>query len=512
MGKRFSLTLSVSTNNSKCLDSFRTGLGQIAMIRRLNREGRLVGARIGRSNISVTHLFFADDSILFEEASWEGANNIKTVIKEYERMSGQLVNFDKSLIYFSGNVQAELQAQVGELFGVRILNNPEKYLGLPTMVGRRKKHAFVAIKERCMNLVNNWSSRLLSIGGKEVFLKSILQAIPIYAMQCFKLPISFCRELKNIMSRYWWRNSKTNRGIHWCTWRDMCVPKAKGGIRFKELSLFNVALLAKQGWKLILQPDCLFARPESQALTHHIPGVAFGEPNISWKKGWGGELVMASQLTSGMIDGFQELEVAELDELFEEEQAARILSIPLASSRPKDVAVWRGDNTGMYILTLLSKIRILIWKIAKGYLPTRLNLKLRRLAINSICPACHAEEESTEHLFRDCSFTQQVLEGVGAPNSTCNREPNWEKWLETEFNRQTTEVCKIRSIAYWAIWHNRNKLFHEGITVPVLDVKSIYCSKNLIIHWTSRPNNGNRQMQNVQEDLYQGLERVIGKG
>lgn len=76
--------------------------------------------------------------------------------------------------------------------GVRMSNNPEKYLGLLTMVRRTKKNAFVNLKERFINIIKAWSVRNLSIGGKEVFIKSTLQVIPIYAMQCFFMPISLC--------------------------------------------------------------------------------------------------------------------------------------------------------------------------------------------------------------------------------------------------------------------------------------------------------------------------------
>lgn len=73
------------------------------------KERRLLGARMGRCHITVTHLFFTDDSVLFGEASTEGANIMKNVINKYEAISGQMVNFDKSLIYFSGNVEQEIQ-------------------------------------------------------------------------------------------------------------------------------------------------------------------------------------------------------------------------------------------------------------------------------------------------------------------------------------------------------------------------------------------------------------------
>ncbi|XP_017629171.1 uncharacterized protein LOC108472176 [Gossypium arboreum] len=118
-------------------------------------NGRISATNVGRSNVSVSHLFFADDSMLFREASIERASNLKNVIKEYERLSGQLVNFDKSLIYFSGNIGSNIQHQVGRILGVQISNNPERYLRLPTMIGRQKKNAFVDVKERFVKLLHN---------------------------------------------------------------------------------------------------------------------------------------------------------------------------------------------------------------------------------------------------------------------------------------------------------------------------------------------------------------------
>ncbi|KAH1032193.1 hypothetical protein J1N35_044367 [Gossypium stocksii] len=72
------------------------------------REMRISRARVRRSGVSVTHLFFAVGSVLFGEASVEGANIMKEVVTEYEEVSRQLVNFDKFLIYFSGNMGHEV--------------------------------------------------------------------------------------------------------------------------------------------------------------------------------------------------------------------------------------------------------------------------------------------------------------------------------------------------------------------------------------------------------------------
>lgn len=209
-------------------------------------KGKMLGAPIGREKFSVSHLFFADDCILFGDASCEGAEVIQDVIKEYEMVSGQQVNFDKSLIYFGTNVVSGVQKEIVRLLGVRVASNPEKYLGLPMMVGRRKKWAFANFVDRFRKRIERWSLRYLSMGGKEVFVKSILQAIPIYVMQCFLLPKTLCCALEGIMNRFWWTNNKTLKGIHWSTWDMLCKPKWLGGLGFKNLFLFNKALLAKQ--------------------------------------------------------------------------------------------------------------------------------------------------------------------------------------------------------------------------------------------------------------------------
>lgn len=65
---------------------------------------------------------------------------------------GQLINFDKLLIYFSGNVGSDIQHQVGRILGVHILNNLERYLGLPTKVGHRKKMLLLTLNNVCQTV------------------------------------------------------------------------------------------------------------------------------------------------------------------------------------------------------------------------------------------------------------------------------------------------------------------------------------------------------------------------
>ncbi|KAK8676836.1 hypothetical protein V6N13_142398 [Hibiscus sabdariffa] len=87
--------------------------------------GSISGTKDGRYGVPITHLFFTDDSFLFGQSTLDEAAQIKALISSYEHASGQLVNYNKSSIFFSGNVPSSLPTAMSSLFDVRISTNPE---------------------------------------------------------------------------------------------------------------------------------------------------------------------------------------------------------------------------------------------------------------------------------------------------------------------------------------------------------------------------------------------------
>jgi hypothetical protein len=129
------------------------------------------------------------------------------------------------------------------------------------MVGRSKKATFNFIKDRIWRKINSWSSKCLSKAGREVLIKLVLQAIPSYVMSIFLIPDSLIDEIEKMMNSFWWGHGGSNhRGIHWMSWEKLSVHKNSGGMGFKDLTAFNLAMLGKQGWKIQSQPDSLVSR------------------------------------------------------------------------------------------------------------------------------------------------------------------------------------------------------------------------------------------------------------
>jgi hypothetical protein len=234
--------------------------GLSGLLKKSRQSLHLQGIQVAPSAPAVNHLLFADDSLLFVKASTAGARDVTEILKKYCDASGQRINLDKSSVFFSKGCPEVVRQSVKGILQVPNETLNEKYLGMPSDVGRSLNGAFKYLKDRVWKRIQGWLELLLSVGGKDILIKSVVQAIPIFSMACFKLPRGLCHHINQLIRNFWWGSKEGKRKTHWVSWEVMCSPKGPGRLGYRDIELFNIALLARQAWRILQNPETLSAR------------------------------------------------------------------------------------------------------------------------------------------------------------------------------------------------------------------------------------------------------------
>ena len=119
----------------------------------------------------------------------------------YKAVLGQKINKERTTLFFSKSIEAEAKDSIKGMLGVQEIKFYEKYLGLPSLVGRGNKASFSYIKECVWRRLQGWEGKLLSQARREVFIKVVIRAIFTYVMGCFKLPIGLCHEIEGLIKK-----------------------------------------------------------------------------------------------------------------------------------------------------------------------------------------------------------------------------------------------------------------------------------------------------------------------
>ncbi|XP_062020783.1 uncharacterized protein LOC133737191 [Rosa rugosa] len=445
-----------------------------ALLERKVLNGELKGISVCEDAPVIHHLLFADDSLLFGKATYAECFHIKEVLKDYELASGQQINFSKSNIVFSKRVpEVDKQAMAGYL-GVSIEAKHEKYLGLPTYMGRNKTAPFSYIKERLSKKLAGWQGKVLSSSGKDLLIRVVAQALPSYAMSCFLLPKEFCDSLHQMCARFWWGSKDDNRKIHWLSWERLSRPKEEGGMGFRDLYAHNLALLAKQGWRILRNPNSLVGRlfkaryfsnddllsaPVARCPSACWHGIYTArstlQNGVRWQVGDGSRiriweyawlprsvlfrpirygtssLVLVSEL---LRNGQWDKEVIAAN--FDAVDASLISSIPLSSNHVPDRLVWHFDLKGKFTTksayklavgalhpntttSSSSEVSVPIWKsIWAAKIPGKIKVHVWR-ACTSILPTISQPRDRRVFLQDGCYFCNDVEESIVHISRVC---------------------------------------------------------------------------------------------
>jgi hypothetical protein len=184
------------------------------MLKGAEERGELEGVRVCREAPVISHLLFADDSLILMHVDKKNADCLIDNLNRYCANSGQKVSEAKSSIYFSSNTEVNVKTKACEVLNIMTESLGDKYLGLPAMVGADRSDCFRHLIDRVNSRINGWKEKLLSLGGKEILIKSIAQVVPVYAMMVFKISKNICKGITNAISQYRWGDDNEHKRIH----------------------------------------------------------------------------------------------------------------------------------------------------------------------------------------------------------------------------------------------------------------------------------------------------------
>ncbi|KAI8563661.1 hypothetical protein RHMOL_Rhmol03G0126400 [Rhododendron molle] len=441
------------------------------LINSKREEGSWKGIKVSRNSTPLTHLFFADDLILFGQDNMNTVKAMIDVLTDFCVMSGQTISLEKSKIFVSPNVQRNKARRISDFCGIKLTNDLGKYLGVPLMHKRMSKQDFNHIVDKVQNRLAGWVANTLMLAGRSTLVRHVSSTIPNYTMQTMHLPSSVCDRLDRINRNFLWGDTTGGKRMHLVKWDKVCKSKEGGGLGLKKAKDQNLASLTKLAWKVSNEEEGLWVsilrdkylsnhsisswprrRPASHTWRSILDTKLVMDKGVKWIIGdgksvsiwhdwWCGEKPLAlshpgSHTTSSqkveslIIDG--QWALGEIEQFLDMDSLAAInsISLPIYTQGP-DHPSWVGSGNGQFTISaaydiitksdsdlrgwkwfwkckIPEKFKTFIWLILHNSLPTN-QLRVRRgIDTSELCPRCFTYSESISHLFRECTKAKEI--------------------------------------------------------------------------------------------------------
>ena len=305
--------------------------------------------------------------------------------------------------------------------------------------------------------------------------------------------------------------------MHWVSWERLCEAKEVGGMGFKEIEKFNDALLTKQVWRMLHNPDSLCFRVFKARFFPNCSILDAKESNSGFyasksilgardviKKGmvWhigNGQIVwikedkwlpvkpsrvilsplpsvMAETKVSSLIN--QELRVwksEEVNRAFLPHEASMILAIPLSRRQPSDCVSWSCTPSGNFSTSSAYKLLAAVassdrasssnqasqssfwkrlWRVCNDALPIKCNLKQRHIADSDVCELCNDAPEDALHALCFCNQVTLVWLTHHWFQSMISPSPLSFRDLLNKFKRVDDDFRpEMFVIISWSLWN-----------------------------------------------------------
>ncbi|RVW15177.1 LINE-1 reverse transcriptase-like [Vitis vinifera] len=475
-----------------------------AMLRRAIDGGFISGCSIqgrGGMEINVSHLLFADDTIIFCEARQDHITYLSWILVWFEAASGLRINLAKSEVIPVGEVE-DIEMLAVEL-GCKVGTLPSVYLGLPLGAKHKATAMWDGVEARMRRRLALWKRQYLSKGGRITLIKSTLASMPIYQLSLFRMPKLVVKRLEKLQRDFLWEGEvwkerfilSTGRCEEDFFWRKVVGVKYGRlgfGWRTKEArGTFGVGV-----WRDILKES------------------SWCWDNIEFKVGKGTKLfelaVQRNASVNEMWDSSlgqggwnirlsRNLNDWELDALGELLQLLR----DLRTSLEEDAVIWKGKSHGLFRIKdaykilagsnvisfpkkgiwvdkVPTKVAFFAWEASWEKVLTLDKLQRRGWQFPNRCFLCGCEEENVNHILLHCTVVRALWEiGLALFGA------NWvfpEKvkdmlvsWRGPFVGRKRKRIwTSIPLCIFWTVWKERNRLAFRGGSLAIQKLKNSF--------------------------------------
>lgn len=419
---------------------------------------------LSRYGPRISHLFFADDLLLFGATTDHQVSQTEGILRDFCAMSGQTISVKKSQVLLSKNVATTFHPSLFRRMGLTVTNDFGNYLGVPLLHGRGSRRHYNYILDKVRAKLGHWQVKHLSQASRLVLIQSVLSLMPMYVMQTTRLPLGLVDDIERLARRFFWGEDDNVRKVHWCSWEILTQPKAGGGLGIKKLREFNIALLAKLGWTMLTQPDVLWVRILLSKYGDLMASRTPLQTSSFWRHLRSTVPLLRAGLETSNVRDDGGTSLTWKGTTTGKFTVASAYEIQTATTIPPTDNLW----TDIWAMPGPLRLNLFLWQIYNSFLPTGACLHSRHITDDCRCDICDHGMDDILHALRDCTWMMHVWRGLVRRDA----------WIE---------FTQISSVKLWikrnlrATWQHDNSqgewryIFREAI-------HSLWFWRNRIIH------------------------------
>ena len=442
-------------------------------------SGNWIGVKPTRTGPAFTHLFFADDLVLFAKATSKSCQAINRALGNFCAISGQKVNLAKSSIFLPSWCDISRAPLLERELGFKISRSFGKYLGVPIITDGRNKQVYDFLVEKVRTKLAGWKARTFSMAGHCTLINSITSAIPTHVMQCCLLPTFITKELDKLNRNFLWGDTVEKKKVHLLNWKTITQAKEDGGLGIKRSKSQNLALLASRAWKLHFSTGEVWAKlfkskyPDARSphccksIVHKGLCMAAricdrgkgwliqnGLSIKVWHDNWFGPETLRDRISGPLSSQDATLRVCDLWDSSNNWDLGKIsfqlppslIQIIKAIPKPRnalseDKPYWQFSSDGQFNsksaykiasnlekpysssgswkwiwkLNTLPRIAYFVWLACHNKLSTKSLLMKRKIIPEDSCTLCKGASETPLHILRDCPRVAPIWQKIGLP-------------------------------------------------------------------------------------------------